>query len=226
MPRPFPEHIYVGANFKMKCGSTFVVTKINSSTDIKVKSIESGFETSIATNQITRLNVRDPYAPAVQGVGFVGEGIYTPTEIKANGKSRKTAAYMKWAAMMERCYSDALHKRHPSYADCEVCEEWQDFQVFAEWFYENSPSDEYELDKDLIDRNNRVYSPDKCSFITREQNAAIAKRKLRPISLRKGDQAVTFDSLASAARFIGDNPQNVHRLTTSKGRTVKGWVLA
>lgn len=226
MPRPFPSNIFVGAEFKMNCGSTFVVTKINSAMDIEVKSLDSGFKTSVASVQIKRLCVKDPYAPVVQGVGFVGEGVYSPTEVTPDGKSRKTPAYMKWAAMMERCYSDSLHKRIPSYKDCEVCEEWQDFQCFASWFYENSPSDSYELDKDLIDPSNRIYCPSKCSFITREQNLSIVKRKVRPVSLRKGSLAVSFDSLASAARFIGDCPQNIHRLIKNTGRTVRGWSLA
>lgn len=232
MPRPFPESIYVGAEFKMNCGSTFKVMEVNSSRDIKLKSLESGFEVAVSAIQITKLCVKDPYAPVVQGVGFIGEGIFSPTVKLPNGKSKKTPAYMKWAAMMERCYSDKLHLRHPSYAECEVCEEWQYFQCFAAWFYDNNPGEGYELDKDLIDRDNKVYSPEKCSFITREQNASIAKRKLRPVSITNGVVNISFDSVKSAGRFIESHSAeksgaaSIHGLITKKRKSVKGWVLA
>lgn len=232
MPRPFPKSIYVDAEFKMNCGSTFKVIEINSSKDIKLKSLESGFEVTASTSQITRLCVKDPYAPVVQGVGFIGEGIFNPTVKLPNGKSKKTPAYMKWAAMMERCYSDKLHLRHPSYSECEVCEEWQDFQRFASWFDENCPSEDYELDKDLIDGSNKIYSPEKCSFITREQNASIAKRKLRPISITNGSVNISFDSIQSAGRFINsrcgekNGAASIYGLINKRRKSVKGWVLA
>lgn len=215
----------------MNCGSTFEVLKINSSMDIELKSVDTGFKTSVVTSQIVRKCVKDPEAPAVYGVGCIGVGVYKPTT-KNGSNSKKTRAYMKWHAMMERCYSDKLHARHPCYKDCEVCEEWQNFQSFAAWYYENCPDQSLDLDKDLIDPNNRVYSPEKCSFISPKQNKSISKRKLRPVSITNGDVNMSFDSLASAGRFLNDNyPEkngsaSIHGMLTGKRLSVKGWVLA
>lgn len=231
MPRPFPKDIFVGARFKMNCGSTFEVKIINSSMDVELKSIDTGFETSVATTQIVRRCVKDPEAPAVHGVGCVGVGIYNPT-IRDGVKSKKTKAYMKWNAMMERCYSNKLHARHPCYKDCEVCEEWQNFQNFARWYYENCPDQSLELDKDLIDPSNRVYSPEKCSFISQKQNKSICKRDLRPVSITNGSVNLSFDSISNAGRFINENYHeknggaSIHGLFTGKRKSVKGWVLA
>lgn len=231
MPRPFPSDIFVGKKVKMNCGSTFEVLKINSSMDIELKSVDTGFKTSVVVSQIVRKCVKDPEAPAVYGVGCVGVGIYKPTTKNGNN-SKKTRAYMKWYAMMERCYSDKLHARHPCYKDCEVCEEWQNFQNFADWYYENCPDQSLDLDKDLIDPNNRLYSPEKCSFISPKQNKSISKRNLRPVSITNGDVNMSFDSLASAGRFLNNNyPEkngsaSIHGMLTGKRLSVKGWVLA
>lgn len=46
----------------------------------------------------------------------------------------------------------------------EVCGEWKCFQNYAKYFYENW-QEGLQLDKDILDVNNRVYSPDKCKFV-------------------------------------------------------------
>lgn len=231
MPRPFPSDIYVGKRITMNCGSTFEVKNIKSSLDIELKSIDTGFEVSVVASQIFRRSVKDPEAPVVHGVGCVGFGIYRATTKNGNN-SNKTKAYMKWNAMMERCYSDKLHARNPCYKDCEVCEEWQNFQNFAEWYYENCPDQSMDLDKDLITPGNRIYSPEKCSFISSKQNKSIIKRSLRPVSITNGYVNLSFDSIANAGRFINEHYSeknagaSIHGLLTGKRHSVKGWVLA
>lgn len=54
--------------------------------------------------------------------------------------------------MLERCYSDKLYKRYPTYRVCSVTEEWYNFQNFAKWYDENYyevDDEKMELDKDI-----------------------------------------------------------------------------
>lgn len=94
--------------------------------------------------------------------------------------------YSKWEHMLERCYGKTYHDTNPSYIGCSVDQAWHTFSVFKRWM-ETQDWHGKELDKDLIDRGNRVYSPDKCIFISPELNkfmtASDASRGLMPMGV-------------------------------------------
>lgn len=96
----------------------------------------------------------------VHGVGTNSRDTYKARE---NGKI--TPAYNKWDSMMGRCYSEKAHKKRKNYKGCHVCEEWHEFQVFAEWYYDNCPDHSYCLDKDIMVKGNKTYSPETCCFV-------------------------------------------------------------
>lgn len=41
--------------------------------------------------------------------------------------------YVKWYQMLRRCYSEAWHKKKPTYKGYQVCEEWRYFSNFKAW---------------------------------------------------------------------------------------------
>lgn len=88
---------------------------------------------------------------------------------KVNGV--KTNNYVVWRGMIRRCYKAEMQEKHPTYIGCSVCEEWHDFQVFAEWV-ENQEygSCGYQLDKDILVAGNKIYGPDTCCFVPRDLN--------------------------------------------------------
>lgn len=105
----------------------------------------------------------------VQGMGYNSGGIHASREY---GKS--THAYMIWCCMLQRCYSAEYHSRLPTYIGCSVCEEWLDFQVFAEWYLNHKHYGlGYELDKDLLIRGNKIYSPNTCCLIPSQINSLL-----------------------------------------------------
>lgn len=105
----------------------------------------------------------------IYGVGYNSRGQY-----KTNENGKKSLVYRTWHNMIQRCYSPKLHLRSPTYIGCTVTEEWLDFQVFAAWFDINEYSGiGYQLDKDILSPNNKVYSPEKCCFIPRELNSLL-----------------------------------------------------
>lgn len=94
----------------------------------------------------------------VQGVGindFTGS-------ISVNGKV--IISYQYWLNMLERCYSQKYHNRKPTYNGCTVCEEWLYFTNFKKWFDENY-REGFHLDKDILVKGNKIYSPSECCFV-------------------------------------------------------------
>ena len=51
-------------------------------------------------------NIQNPYNKTVYNIGYLGEGIYSS---KINYK--QTEQYIAWKSMLQRCYSEKLHKR-------------------------------------------------------------------------------------------------------------------
>ena len=88
----------------------------------------------------------------------------------------KTNAYVVWCEMLKRCYSEKYHKKKPTYKGCSVCEEWLLFSNFKRWFDENYV-DGYVLDKDILVKGNKVYSPDTCCFVPKGLNSLLTNRK-------------------------------------------------
>lgn len=99
----------------------------------------------------------------VHGVGFTDY----PT---CDGEGKHIKPYTLWKDMLYRCYSEKYQEKYPSYIDCKVCDEWHLFSNFKRFFDDNY-IDGYELDKDLISPNMRLYSPDACIFVPHTLNS-------------------------------------------------------
>lgn len=98
-----------------------------------------------------------------------GVGIYDGLKGKANNKNKM---YQLWSSMLKRCYSEKFLENHPSYIETLVCDEWKYYSKFEEWAKEHY-IDNYQLDKDLISGDRKIYSPDTCSFVPKELNTCI-----------------------------------------------------
>ena len=85
--------------------------------------------------------------------------------------------------MLERCYDEKCQEKHPTYIDCSVTEEWLCFQNFADWYYKNYYYVKDEtmcLDKDILHKGNKIYSPENCVFVPNNINILFTRRdKLR-----------------------------------------------
>lgn len=115
--------------------------------------------------------MRDKYKATVYNIGFFGEGPY-----KANIKGKQTKRYKVWNSMIQRCYDLKFQSKNPWYVGCEVDVKWHNYQNFAKWFEENY-IEGFELDKDLLIMNNKIYGPNTCSFIPKEINNLLVTRK-------------------------------------------------
>lgn len=80
--------------------------------------------------------------------------------------------YSTWLHLLKRCYNEKSLRKHPSYGECFVCDDWLMFSNFKTWM-ETQEWEGKQLDKDLLVRGNKVYGPDTCIFVTLEVNTFI-----------------------------------------------------
>lgn len=116
--------------------------------------------------------VFNSFYPNVLGVGYLGN---TKSAIK--GKNKK--AYITWKNILSRCYNetDVSYKNYGG-RNCFVCDEWLCFENFEKWYEKNY----YEIkgqrmciDKDILIKGNKVYSPDTCVFVPNLINCIFTK---------------------------------------------------
>ncbi len=167
---------------------------------------KNGYETITGYSEILKGNIKNPYYPSVHGVGYIGVGKYLKS---INGKLTKV--YKKWGNMLERCYSKKYHAKRPTYVNCTVDERWHNFQVFAEWYEENYKPEYmegWELDKDILVKGNKIYSPETCRLIPKEINSlllsSITKRGNYPIGVsKKGKKFKACISIKGISKPLG-----------------------
>lgn len=152
------------------------IIKYNGYDDIDIE-FEDGY---IAKNKsykdFKKYSVFNPYTPSIYGRGYLGSGKYTS---KKNNKHTKE--YLVWRTMFVRCYSKKYIEEHPTYNNCEVCKEWYNFQIFAEWFnnnYYQIDNEIIDLDKDFLSSNCKIYSPNTCIFLPQFINKAIVHSEI------------------------------------------------
>lgn len=108
-------------------------------------------------------------ARLVYGVATNSEGRYRTV---IDGK--RTKAYNAWKGILKRSYCPKFQIKQPTYIGCSVHNDWLEYQEFAEWHASHEYSDkDYQLDKDLLVPNNKVYAPDKVCFVPQELNSLL-----------------------------------------------------
>lgn len=96
--------------------------------------------------------------PVMCGVGYHGR----------EGIDCTSRAYYRCLDMMQRCYNHKYHERRPQYCECEVCKEWWNFHNFEKWYnehYYKIEDEDMDLDKDILFKGNKEYSPATCCIV-------------------------------------------------------------
>ena len=133
--------------------------------------------------------VKNLFNREVCGIAYIGDKI----------KDDNTESYSTWATMINRCHNTKNIKEYQWYKDCFVCEEWYNFQNFTKWYNENYYTCEDEkmcLDKDILIKGNKTYSPNTCIFVPNRINVLFTKsNKTRgnyPIGVHKKTNSNIF----------------------------------
>lgn len=147
----------------------FTIVAFEGARNITIKFCNTGTICHVSSQQIREGTVYDPLAKTKCGVGYFGIG-------KFNSKDN-SVEYKAWNSMMTRAYSDEYKEKFPTYVGVSVCEDWHNFQNFAEWCnsQHNFGKKGWVLDKDILKRGNKVYSPEYCRFVHHSINALVVK---------------------------------------------------
>jgi hypothetical protein len=173
----FKDDIFVGARFKNKLGQWVTVVSFKAYRDIQIKwEDEHGYIGTTSSVQLREGSFKNPYAPIVRGVGFLGVGEHKPSH---NGKT--TREYEAWTAMFTRCYCEEYLVEYPTYQLHKVAKIWHNFQNFAGWYKEKAqqvPEGEvWHLDKDIL--KGVDYSPEVCVLVPPRLNMLLVKNDIR-----------------------------------------------
>lgn len=166
MSNASPDDLGIGSIFESNNCGQFEIVNYVSSKEVLVRFLKTGYTITTQASHIRRGKVKDLLHPTVFGKGYIGIGNYK----RGEGAAIHTTASRYWKGMLERCYSDKYQEKKPTYIGCTVCDDWLNFQNFAEWFYRTFPGEDYQLDKDIKVKHNKLYSPWTCTWATFEEN--------------------------------------------------------
>ena len=164
----------VGMSKIMKCcEKEATIVEYNGYDNIVIMFEETGEKINTSYKLFNLGSIKSHFSPTVFGVGIVG------LEKTKNGHDIFYNSYTRWHGMIERCYSEKRKEKNPTYKDVTCCAEWLYYKNFKEWYDENYYEIEGErmaLDKDILIKGNKIYSPSNCVFVTERINALFVKR--------------------------------------------------
>lgn len=170
-------------------GCLMKIVKYNDAHDIVVE-FQDEYNTKVHTSYRWFLDggVKNPYYPSVLGVGIIG------TKYPRSINCKNVKEYEAWRSMLERCFNKKTKEKYPTYKDVTCCKEWLNFENFYEWLHSQKNFDKWLnnknwcLDKDIIIKNNKIYSPDTCCLVPQNINKLFVRKNLKrefPIGIKK-----------------------------------------
>ena len=107
----------------------------------------------------------------VYGVGVNDWG----SSIKVNG--RNLQEYDLWHCMLRRSFDEKRKQKYPTYNDVTCSKEWLSMTKFIEDIskMKGFGLKGWELDKDILQKGNKLYSKETCCFVPHEINMLLTK---------------------------------------------------
>ena len=158
----------VGEIYTNKSGDRVTIIEYFKNDNCTIQYDDGTIVKNVEFTHIKKGSVKNPFKPCVFGVGFYGET--RPTKQTKFEKSIKN----KWSSLLMRCYYEKSLQHRPTYRGVIVCEEWHNFQNFKKWYLENYV-DNWHIDKDILFKGNKIYSPETCCFVPQEINSLLTK---------------------------------------------------
>ena len=165
--------VQIGDIFTSNQGSKAIVVGYETNKKVLIEYLDKyKHRMFVNASHLKKGQFKNPYHPNTSGVGYIGVGNYLASINKVH-----TPSYRAWCNMLQRCYGKHYQERNPTYIGCTVCDEWHNFQNFAEW-YTSQPNygKGFDLDKDLLVDGNTLYSPETCLLVPSEINYLLLDR--------------------------------------------------
>lgn len=208
--------ITLGQTYTSKKFGAASVISIESKQRVGIRFELTGHETVITERSLIAESFKDPFFPLINGVGFFGVGRH-----KSKVGCVINKAYTAWKGMLDRCYNENYRHQWPSYAECDVDEEWHNFQTFADW-YELNYVEGFEIDKDIKVIGNKKYGPKYCSFVSKAENIVHSSAKLFTFISPSGEKVDVYN-LAEFCRENSLTKSNMSAVNNGRRNSHKGW---
>lgn len=189
-------------------GSLMEIIDYKDANNITVKSDNGYILKEVQYGNFKRGKMRTPYDRSLFGHGYIGLGKYKTYD----SNYHKTPEYQTWVNMLMRVYYTPYQEKQPTYIGCTICDEWLCFQTFADWYSENYyevDGERMQLDKDILFKGNKIYSPETCIFVPQRINSLFTKcnasRGDLPVgvSSNKDNKFVATSGLGTKVKHIG-----------------------
>lgn len=171
MGRRKTEKEYIGKIYENKYGTLFKIVSYTNYQNVYCLDITHNIILkNVGVGNLVKGHIISPLDKSLYNVGYIGIGKYRQKDNKK--------CYTTWDNIICRGYSKEYKTKYSTYEKCSVCEEWHNYQNFAEWFCKNYyeiAQERMEIDKDILVKNNKIYSPDTCVFVPRRINSLLIK---------------------------------------------------
>ena len=160
---------------------------------------------------------KNPFFASVYGHGYLGTdkngNVPKMSEFK-DGKNVHTWEYHKWQNMLQRCFDNKYKEKEPTYKNVTCCDRWLCFANFLEDFeilkqeYNWSENETLNLDKDILHKNNKIYSLENCVLVPQWINSLFTKNDTKrgeyPIGVCYNKQCKKYEAYCNInGKFIG-----------------------
>ena len=135
--------------------------------------------------------VKNPYYPSVCGKGY--KGIKYPSRDENGNKLKE---YQTWRNILIRSFDEKSKIKRKTYKDVTCCDEWLNYENFYEWIHSQENFDKWvngckwDVDKDILIKGNKIYSPKTCCLIPQNINLLFSKSNSLKRHLPTG---ITYD---------------------------------
>ena len=190
---------YYGKVFLSNSCGYYQITLANSTDRMRAVFLQTNTVVTVTASQVDSGCVVDTYYPTVCGIGYLGSSESTVDE---NGKPLKE--YVYWRGMLDRCYGN---RNLEAYNDTIVSEEFHDFSYFQKWFHNQVGryDKDFQLDKDILSTDCKVYAEDTCVLVPSEVNMFFAKTGVRTHKTFKDTDypiGVSYSNKSTAKPFV------------------------
>lgn len=153
-------------SFNKECSQYMEIIEYFNAKNVTIKYDNGCIIKNVSYNNFKKGNVRNLLYPKLANIGYIG---YEEIENKS---------YNYWTKIFQRCYYDCALKRKNTYKDCYICKDWENYSNFKKWYNENYyeiDGEDMQLDKDILVKGNKYYSPNTCIFVPKRINLLFVK---------------------------------------------------
>lgn len=168
---------YIGKENYNNQGYLMKIISYNTYNDIEVEFAEPYHcILKASTRHFLDGGITNPYAPTVCGVGIVGNKYATNVQ----GSNKALREYGIWRSVLTRCFDKRYKEKYPTYENASCIHEWFYYENIYEWIHEQEnfnivKNTNYNIDKDILFKGNKLYAPEKCIIIPQRVNKLFTK---------------------------------------------------